>query len=78
MIIRLRDQTGKLLDVKPVFVELAHTDGSVARVLYRRDDGAISDITADDFMEANRYSEVMGVKFIPVQHLDMGQLIGAT
>jgi len=76
MTIRLRDKAGRLLPVEPAFVELAHSDGSVARVLYRLDNGAISDITADDIVEADRYARVMGVKFIPVNHIDIGDLAG--
>lgn len=65
--LRIRDKTGKLLNLnEPLhFVEICDTEGHVARVIYADAQGLIHVVGPGD-LEADRYKALFGIKWCPV------------
>jgi len=66
--LRLRDTAGKSIELPDTirFVELCDMQGSVARVFYI-DDTGVHKVLDTGSKEAQRYAQLMNVKFIPIQ-----------
>jgi hypothetical protein len=66
--LRLRDTAGNIHELPDTvrFVELCDMQGSAAQVFYI-DDTGVHKVLDSGSKEAQRYSQLMNVKFIPIQ-----------
>lgn len=74
--IRIRDNAGNVTEVKDgTFVEICDTDGNVAKVFYRDNQGLIRAFQPDD-KEAQQYARLFNVSFSRLIPLSTKQLHG--